>query len=29
MWRFQRPLPHAAEGETWLPMMRIFSLDEQ
>lgn len=29
MWRFQRPLPHAAEGEKWLPMKRIFSLDEQ
>jgi L-rhamnose mutarotase len=29
MWRFQRPLPHAAEGEKWLPMNRIFSLDEQ
>src|SRR5690349_12785344 len=20
MWRFQRPLPHAAEGEKWVPM---------
>ena len=29
MWRFQRPLPHAAEGEKWVPMDRIFSLDEQ
>jgi L-rhamnose mutarotase len=29
MWRFQRPLPHAAEGEKWVPMKRIFSLDEQ
>jgi L-rhamnose mutarotase len=29
MWRFQRPLPHAAEGEKWVPMTRIFSLDEQ
>jgi L-rhamnose mutarotase len=29
MWHFQRPLPHAAEGEKWLPMKRIFSLDEQ
>jgi L-rhamnose mutarotase len=29
MWRFQRPLPHAVEGEKWLPMTRIFSLDEQ
>ena len=29
MWRFQRPLLHASEGEKWLPMTRIFSLDEQ
>ena len=29
MWRFQRPLPHAAEGEKWVPMTCIFSLDEQ
>lgn len=29
MWRFQRPLPHAGEGEKWMPMKRIFSLDEQ
>jgi len=29
MWRFQRPLPHAAEGEKWVPMTRIYSLDEQ
>ena len=29
MWRFQRPLPHAQPGEKWLPMKRIFSLDEQ
>jgi L-rhamnose mutarotase len=29
MWRFQRPLPHAAEGEKWVAMKRIFSLDEQ
>jgi L-rhamnose mutarotase len=29
MWRFQRPLPRAAEGEKWVPMTRIFSLDEQ
>ena len=29
MWRFQRPLPNAAEGAKWVPMMRIFSLDEQ
>jgi len=29
MWRFQRPLPDAAQGEKWVPMKRIFSLDEQ
>lgn len=29
MWRFQRALPHAAEGEKWLAMERIFALDEQ
>jgi L-rhamnose mutarotase len=29
MWRFQQPLPHAAEGEKWVAMKRIFSLDEQ
>jgi L-rhamnose mutarotase len=29
MWRFQRPLPHAADGEKWVAMKRIFSLDEQ
>ena len=29
MWRFQRPLPHAGEGEKWVPMQRIYSLDEQ
>jgi L-rhamnose mutarotase len=29
MWRFQRPLPHAAAGEKWVAMDRIFSLDEQ
>ena len=29
MWRFQRPLPHAADGDKWVPMQRIFSLDEQ
>jgi L-rhamnose mutarotase len=29
MWGFQRPLPHAADGEKWVPMKRIFSLDEQ
>lgn len=29
MWRFQRPLPHAAEGEKWIAMDRIFALEEQ
>lgn len=29
MWRFQRSLPHAAEGEKWVEMQRIFALDAQ
>lgn len=29
MWRFQRPLRNAAEGEKWVPMRRIYSLSEQ
>ena len=29
MWRFQRPLPHAATGEKWISMKRIFDLEEQ
>ena len=29
MWRFQQPLPEAKPGEKWLPMQRIFSLQEQ
>ncbi len=29
MWRFQRPLPHAAEGEKWVPMTQIFDLADQ
>ena len=29
MWRFQRPLPHAAEGQKWVEMRRIFALDAQ
>jgi L-rhamnose mutarotase len=29
MWRFQRPLPHAAPGEKWVAMKRIFDLGEQ
>ncbi|UZK65453.1 L-rhamnose mutarotase [Sphingomonas sp. M1-B02] len=29
MWRFQKPLPHAAPGEKWVPMSRIYDLREQ
>jgi len=29
MWRFQKPLPNAADGEKWVEMRRIFSLSEQ
>lgn len=29
MWRYQQALPHAAPGEKWVPMTRIFALDEQ
>ncbi|MDH7973917.1 L-rhamnose mutarotase [Sphingomonas sp. AR_OL41] len=29
MWTFQRPLPHAAPGEKWTEMKRIFSLSEE
>jgi L-rhamnose mutarotase len=29
MWRFQRPLRNAAEGEKWVLMRRIYSLSEQ
>lgn len=29
MWRFQRPLPHAAPGEKWVAMHRIYDLGEQ
>lgn len=29
MWKFQYPLPWAKEGEKWVPMDRIFSLNEQ
>jgi L-rhamnose mutarotase len=29
MWRFQRALPTAPEGEKWAPMERVFVLDEQ
>lgn len=28
MWRFQRPLPHAAPGEKWVAMRRIFDLGD-
>ena len=28
MWRFQAPLPFAQPGEKWVPMQRIFSLEE-
>ncbi|WP_294237310.1 L-rhamnose mutarotase [uncultured Sphingomonas sp.] len=27
--RFQKPLPHAAPGEKWVAMERIYSLDAQ
>jgi L-rhamnose mutarotase len=29
MWRFQKALPHAAPGQKWVPMARIFDLAEQ
>jgi L-rhamnose mutarotase len=29
MWTFQKALPHAAPGQKWLPMAKIFDLDEQ
>jgi L-rhamnose mutarotase len=29
MWRFQRALPHAAPGEKWVAMHRIFDMTEQ
>jgi L-rhamnose mutarotase len=28
MWRYQRALPHAALGEKWVPMQRIFVFGE-
>jgi L-rhamnose mutarotase len=28
MWQFQAPLPFAQPGEKWVPMQRIFSLEE-
>jgi L-rhamnose mutarotase len=29
MWSFQKALPHAAPGQKWLPMAKIFDLDAQ
>ncbi len=29
MWTFQKALPHAAPGQKWMPMTRIFDLGEQ
>ena len=29
MWRFQQPLPWAAEGEKWVLMDQIFKIDNQ
>jgi len=29
MWSFQKALPHAAPGQKWLPMAKIFDLGEQ
>ena len=29
MWTFQKALPHAAPGQKWVPMTRIFDLGEQ
>jgi L-rhamnose mutarotase len=28
MWRFQKAVPHAAPGEKWVPMGKIFDLSE-
>jgi L-rhamnose mutarotase len=28
LWKFQQPLPMAKPGEKWLPMERIFALEE-
>lgn len=28
MWKFQQPLPFAKAGEKWVPMARVFSLQE-
>lgn len=29
MWRFQQPLPWAADGQKWVPMVRVFDLHSQ
>ena len=29
MWTFQKALPHAAPGQKWVPMHRIFDLAQQ
>ena len=29
MWTYQQALPHAAPGQKWMPMNRIFDLAEQ
>jgi L-rhamnose mutarotase len=29
MWTFQKALPHAAPGQKWVPMTRIFDLAQQ
>jgi len=28
MWNFQQPLPEAKPGEKWLPMKKVFQLEE-
>jgi L-rhamnose mutarotase len=29
MWRFQKALPHAAPGQKWVPMTKMFDLGQQ
>lgn len=29
MWEFQKPLPHAKDGEKWVALQRIYALSEQ
>jgi L-rhamnose mutarotase len=29
MWTFQKALPHAAPGQKWMPMTKIFDLTDQ